>query len=371
MSKILTVVCSEKGLGKTTTVAAISSSLATLGLKTLCISFDTEAKMLERALCIDEPEDTFYLEDVNETDSIIDVSYEHMDVANLFYINVQSKGETEELSVSETLSFFAIVRSEFDFCVVDTRPEMCAASRLAHADADISLIVATEDVSTLDAARQLAIDTHEMGIGDVQILINKVNPDNFKSHWEHVDDMLEKIDARLVGLVLEDINISQAAAEHTPLILYRKKLAIHDFLDTARRLTGEIVPWPFHQKQPVISAISVKGVSNTLIGSYGDPETWAHSTLDSDVGKLVKVYEIKPDKNHPLEMVRNRIWLHDALDEEKIRYKVIVSGYWVTRKKYSLSQSVFVKQENRNRVRELVLEWRKLEGAEPVDEEDI
>jgi len=96
-----------------------------------------------------------------------------------------------------------------------------------------------------------------------------------------------------------------------------------------------------------------------LIGSYGDPDSWAKSTLEQEVDKLIKVYEIKPGENVPLESVRNRIWLHDLLDEEKIPYKIAVSGFWASRKKYSLSQSVFVEQKDRNRTRQLILEHIK------------
>jgi len=354
----MTVVCYERGAGKTTTAAAIASSLATLGKKTLCISFGTETRMLESALCIGAPKDPFLLCDLHMTGSIIDLCYEHERIQNLFYLNVQSRKDPVEFGVSEVRSFYEKVRSEFDFCVIDIRAEMCAISRLARAEADITLIVATEEISALNAARQTAEEAHDMGIGDVQLLINKVDPNNFKSSWDYVDNMLEMIDARLVGLVLDDVYIAQAAAEKTPLILYEKKLAIYDFMDTARRLLGEIVAWPFHQKQPVISSTSVKGISNTLIGSYGDPDIWANSTLDHEVNELVKVYEIKPGKDSPLETVRNRIWLHDLLDKERIPYKVVVSGFWASSKKYSLSQSVYVEQKNRDRVRELILEYK-------------
>jgi len=183
MSKIMTVVSSERGAGKTTTVAALSSSLAMLGYKTLCISFDTGSKMLERALCIDVPEDMFFIDDFNEADKVIDACHEHINIAGLFYINIKSKYADGESGFSSLLSFFASVRREFDFCIVDTHQEICEASRLAQPDADITLIVATEEVSSLRLALCSANQARELGIGDVQLLVNKVNPLNFKSNW--------------------------------------------------------------------------------------------------------------------------------------------------------------------------------------------
>ena len=46
----LHVVTGKGGTGKTTTVAAVSSSLAILGHRTLCIGFETNSKALEHAL---------------------------------------------------------------------------------------------------------------------------------------------------------------------------------------------------------------------------------------------------------------------------------------------------------------------------------
>jgi|GEM_PF-650532 len=377
MSKIMTVISAEEGVGKTTTVAAISSSLAILGYKTLCISFETESDALERALCIDAPAETYYLDDPPEAEKMIDVTYEHMSIDNLFYLNVQTEYDNGELNDAAVLSLLTAAYSEFDFCVIDTQRESTAASKLVLANTDIALIVATEEDASLHAARKTAQEAHEMGINDVQILINKIDPKDFITKWERVDRMLEAIDAKLVGVVLADEAVSRAVKEHTPLILHKKKLAIYDFMDTARRLMGESIRWPFHRRTPVFTSIIIKGISTSLKGSYGDPKEWAKSTLIGEKEGLVRIFHIKPGGDITPETIRNKTWIHELLDVEGIKYKVVISGYWATPKKYLVSQSILVEPENRKRAKELIPEESNIDDVilktdfEPEDEDEI
>jgi len=350
----MTAVSSEKGAGKTTTVAATASSLAMLGHNTLCICFEADSSELEHVLCIDEPADVYLLDDPPDADNVIDTTYEHLNIPNLFYLNVQSTCEPEELKIEVISEFFAKVKEEFDFCIIDTCPELCAASRLAQSESDSTLIIATEDLASLSAARKMATDARNLGVEDVKMLVNKIEPKNFIAHWEQVDKVLDTIDAKLVGVVLNDENIPRSVKEHTPLILYKRKLAIYDFMDTARRLMGELVRWPFQRRQPIITQIAIKGVSNIVQGSYGNPESWAKSTLIGNDDKLIQVYEIKPGGDVTLESIRNRIWIHDLLDSEGIKYKIDIAGYWAAHKKYTLSQSLFIKPEDMIKVRELL-----------------
>jgi len=377
MSKIMTVISAEEGAGKTTTVAAVSSSLAILGYKTLCISFETETNALESALCIDVPAEVYYLDDPPETEKLIDATFEHMSIENLFYLNVQMEHDIGELIDANLFKLLTAAYSDFDFCIIDIQHESNAISKLVLANTDIALIVATEEEASLHAARKIVQETRAMGVNDVQILINKINPEDFITKWERVDRMLEAIDAKLVGVILADDTVSRAVKEHTPLILHKKKLAIYDFMDTARRIMGESIRWPFHRRTPVFTSIIIKGISTSLKGSYGDPKEWAKSTLIGEKDDLVRIFHIKPGGDVTPETIRNKTWIHELLDVEGIKYKVVISGYWATPKKYLISHSILVEPENKKRAKELIPEESNIDDEvleadiEPADEDEI
>ena len=64
-----------------------------------------------------------------------------------------------------------------------------------------------------------------------------------------------------------------------------------------------------------------------LLGSYGDPKLWAESTLvHAHFEDLVEVYSIVPGQFATSESIRDRIWLHDLLDDMEIPYYIEVGN---------------------------------------------
>jgi len=107
---------------------------------------------------------------------------------------------------------------------------------------------------------------------------------------------------------------------------------------------------------------------------FGNPELWAESTLSDshDFEDLVQVYEIKADKLR--KYVRERIWLHDILDDNNIPYKVEFVGFHsasITGRKsrmYSEKQYIFVEKKHKKEVLKFIKEYNNLEN---IVEEDI
>ena len=56
-----------------------------------------------------------------------------------------------------------------------------------------------------------------------------------------MDDYIDRVGARLVGIVAEDESVSRAAALETALVLCDSKAAFQ-FLRVAKRITGQKVP---------------------------------------------------------------------------------------------------------------------------------
>jgi len=355
MGKIVILTTTEKNIGKTTAAAALSSCFASCGYKTLCIDFDTKSPSLGTALGMPEHAPVNIADILDGRLSVSDAYHEHPKIDDLSYFRVSSDVVIALLDINRIMRMFDDIRDIFDYCLIDTPDEACNSLMLAHAD--LSLIVTDEKMPALTAALQATEASRSMGINDIQILVNRIQPKSFTLHWTPLDDMLEIIDAKLIGLVLEDKAIMRSAMDNIPLALYKKKRAINDFRDAARRIAGDEVPWRLHMNQPYISSVTVKKTSSKLVGNYGDPELWVKSTLDQDIEKLVKIHEIRPGKTISPDTIRNRFWIHDLFDDEGIPYKVTVSGFWATRKKFLEAQSIYVEAENRNKARELIITY--------------
>jgi len=103
------------------------------------------------------------------------------------------------------------------------------------------------------------------------------------------------------------------------------------------------------------------------ISIFGNPALWAYSTLPPSVGNdsLIKIYEHKDTR----DTTRNRIWLHDILDDNKIGYKVEIIGAWASRRKFGERQYIYVEEKNFKKARRLIRAYKNAEGV--FDEENM
>jgi len=104
---------------------------------------------------------------------------------------------------------------------------------------------------------------------------------------------------------------------------------------------------------------SAMEIPKNLIGTYADPSLWAYSTLPpGDYKDLVCAHTIIQGKLKQRETVRQRIWLHDILDDEGILYQIVIKGYWASRKTYAENQFIYIEKKHRKKVKQLIQEFR-------------
>ena len=242
LGKIIAVASGKGGTGKTTTVAAVSSCLAALGYKTLAIDYDAGMNNLDFALCMADFAVADYLDVFNKRLSLMEACHEHPRIQNLFFLAAPALYRPEENYVGVDRQILDEIRGTFDYCLIDTPSGIGEGFRLAHKDADMSVIVTNGELPAIRDAQRAAETAREMGLGEVYLLVNRVKPGNYKRLHTTIDDVIDIVGTRLLGAVREDDSIMLSLHENTPLILYRKRRAAFDFLDIARRIRGENIP---------------------------------------------------------------------------------------------------------------------------------
>ena len=242
MGNIITVASGKGGTGKTTSVAAVSSCLAALGFKTLCIDFDAGMKNLDLLLGMADFAVTDFTDVLYRRRSLMQACCECPRIPGLFFLPAPALINPWELDASALPKLFKAVRKKFDYCLIDAPSGIGAGFGLAHCDVDMSILVATGELTSLRDAQRAADTARDLGAKDVRLLVNRVKPKNFKIMRATIDDMVDTTSARLIGVVPEDRCVFRALHEGTPLILYKKRRSAHEFLDIARRIAGEDVP---------------------------------------------------------------------------------------------------------------------------------
>lgn len=242
MGKVIAVASGKGGTGKTTTVAAVSSCLAALGYKTLCVDFDAELRNLDLALCMAD----FTVADFSDVQSggleLMEACHESPRIPRLYFLSAPSTGGWEGADYDALKRMFEEVRSEFDFCLVDAPSGIGTGFVSAQTVSDASIIVTTGELPAMRDAQRAVEAARDLGVDDVQLLVNRVLPKNYRRMRLTVDTVIDSVGARLLGIVREDSSVALSLNFNTPLILYQRKHAAYDFLDAARRITGEFIP---------------------------------------------------------------------------------------------------------------------------------
>jgi len=242
MGKVIAVSSGKGGTGKTTSVAAISSCLAALGYKTLCIDFDAGLKNLDLSLSMADFAVTDYMDVVAGRLSLKTACKESPQIPGLFFLAAPTVCNPDWYDIAALKPLFEEAHEEFDYCLIDSPSGIGTGFRLAHSYADMSIIVTAGETPAIRDAQQAATAVREMGIKDLRLLVNRVLPKNFRVIATTIDDVIDMIGVRLLGVIPEDKYVFLALHANTPLILYKKRLASYDYLDAARRITGEDVP---------------------------------------------------------------------------------------------------------------------------------
>jgi len=242
MGRVIAVASGKGGTGKTTSVAAISSCLAALEYKTLCIDFDCEMKNLDLALCMADYAVADYMDVVNQQLDLMEACHENPLIPGLFFLAAPTLYVPIEPDAAAVKRMFREIRREFDYCLIDSPSGIGEGFRLAHSVADMSIIVTTGELPAMRNAQRTASIVRETGVDDVRLIVNRLLPKNFRFMRATIDDVINTVCARLIGVIPEDKSVFLSLHDNTPLVLYKKRLSAYWFLDVARRIAGEDVP---------------------------------------------------------------------------------------------------------------------------------
>ena len=242
MGKIIAVASGKGGTGKTTTVAAVSSCLAALGHKTLCIDFDAGMKNLDLSLCMSDYAVADFMDVQRGRLGLMEACHEHPRLPNLFFLaapTVYREGEADAASIR---AMFDEIRGEFDYCFADSPSGIGEGFRLTHVGADMSIIVTNSELPAMRDAQRAADTARKLGVSELRLLVNRVEPRNLQKLQITIDVVIDSVSVQLLGVVREDKAVMLSLHENTPLVLYKKRRSAYDFLDAARRITGEVMP---------------------------------------------------------------------------------------------------------------------------------
>jgi septum site-determining protein MinD len=244
-ARVITVTSGKGGVGKTTATANLAVALARLGKRVVCIDADIGLRNLDVVMGL-ENRIVYDLVDVVEGRcKLRQAMVKDKRVSDLYLLPAAQTRDKTAVSPQDMVALTNQLRADFDFIVIDSPAGIEWGFRNALAPADEVIVVTNPEAPAVrDADRIIGLVEAEERRVPTSLLINRARPDMIrKGDMLSVDDVLEILSIRLLGVIPDDEMIIISSNRGVPLTLDDNKSAAGEaFRDIARRVAGEQVP---------------------------------------------------------------------------------------------------------------------------------
>jgi septum site-determining protein MinD len=244
-ARTITVTSGKGGVGKTTATANLAVALARLGRRVVCVDADIGLRNLDVVMGL-ENRIVYDLVDVVEGRcKLRQAMVKDKRVPDLYLLPAAQTRDKTAVSPQDMIALTNQLRADFDFIMIDSPAGIEWGFRNALAPADEVIVVTNPEAPAVrDADRIVGLIEAEERHIPTSLVINRAKIDMIRrGDMLSVDDVLEILSIRLLGVIPDDESIIISANRGSPLTLDDDKNPASDaFRDIARRITGEHVP---------------------------------------------------------------------------------------------------------------------------------
>lgn len=242
MGTVIVVVSGKGGTGKTTTVGAVASCLASRGHRTLCIDCDVGLKNLDLNLGLTGISLVDFTDVFDGKIELSEAVTAHPEIENLYFLSAPTNISPEDIDTDKMAALANQAREEYEYTFIDAPAGIGPGFRLAVMGADMAVVVATGDAPGLRDAQRTVAELRSRGIENVRLVINRLKPRFYKELRNTIDDVIDMVGARLIGVVSEEEDVMLAGSKETPLVLCDSNPAMRQLNRISFRIEGFDVP---------------------------------------------------------------------------------------------------------------------------------
>jgi septum site-determining protein MinD len=245
MSSVITITSGKGGVGKTTSTANLGTALAMQGAKVAVVDADIGLRNLDVVMGL-ENRIVYDLVDVIEGRCRLrQALIKDKRFPDLCLLPAAQTRDKDAVSSDEMIALTNQLRAEFDFVLVDSPAGIESGFRNAVAGADEIIIVTTPEISAVRDADRIIGLVEAFEKGHPRLVINRIKPKMVnRGEMMSVDDVLQILAIQLIGVVPDDEQIVTATNRGEVAVLDKTSRAGRSFMDIARRMGGEDVPFP-------------------------------------------------------------------------------------------------------------------------------
>jgi len=238
LGELFAVLSGKGGTGKTSVCAGIATALAEQGRKVLCIDCDVGLRNLDISLGLTESGALSFL-DVMDGNYPLDRAARHPAYPTLSFLTAPMNHTVDKIDPESFEKLLRLARKDYDYIFLDAPAGVDAGFQLAAKFADRFLVVTGAGPAAVRDAARVSELLELMGKKNIRLIVNRVDRDMLSTVKVTVDDVMDSAGLPLMGVVLEDPNVTLAAAFGKPLLLYaRRSSAAKAFRKIAGRIQG-------------------------------------------------------------------------------------------------------------------------------------
>ena len=258
MARIIVVTSGKGGVGKTTSSAAIATGLAQKGKKTVVIDFDIGLRNLDLIMGCERRVVYDFVNVIQGDATLNQALIKDKRTENLYILPASQTRDKDALTregVAKVLDDLKAMDFEF---ICDSPAGIETGALMALYFADEAIITTNPEVSSVrDSDRILGIlasksrraENGEEPIKE-HLLLTRYNPGRVsRGDMLSMEDVLEILRIKLVGVIPEDQSVLRASNQGEPVILDINADAGKAYADTVERLLGEERPFRFIEEE--------------------------------------------------------------------------------------------------------------------------
>ena len=240
MGELFAVLSGKGGTGKTSVCAGIATALAAEGKRVLCIDCDVGLRNLDISLGLADS-GALSFRDVCEGAYTLDQAEKHPDYPSLSFLTAPMNCHIEQIDPAGFGDMLQCAREQFDYVFLDAPAGVDAGFRLVTGVADRFLLVTGAGPAAVRDASRVGDLLELAGKKNVRLVVNRVDRDMLSTVRMTIDDVMDTAGLPLMGIVMEDPNVTLAASFGKPLLRYAKR---SDAAKAYRRIAKRVQGFP-------------------------------------------------------------------------------------------------------------------------------
>lgn len=260
MARIIVVTSGKGGVGKTTSSAvSIATGLAQKGKKTVVIDFDIGLRNLDLIMGCERRVVYDFVNVIQGDATLNQALIKDKRTENLYILPASQTRDKDALTREGVAKVLDDLKAmDFEFIVCDSPAGIETGALMALYFADEAIITTNPEVSSVrDSDRILGIlasksrraENGEEPIKE-HLLLTRYNPGRVsRGDMLSMEDVLEILRIKLVGVIPEDQSVLRASNQGEPVILDINADAGKAYADTVERLLGEERPFRFIEEE--------------------------------------------------------------------------------------------------------------------------